>query len=128
MYVGNDPLPSNNTPCNANPQRSGVFSCGGKVGFYLGLYKPVSDYMNICEIRAYSWTANSYTGYSYNTSPISSCATITNLVFPTVSSTPCKTATCQMPLSGGSSTAPAFYEIAFDITRFVQAITVIGNS
>ena len=32
-----------------------------------------------------------------------------------------------MPLVGGTSTAPAFYEMAFDKTRFVQVVTVIGN-
>ena len=38
LYVGNDPLPKNNSPCNANPQMSGVFMCGGLVGKYVGMF------------------------------------------------------------------------------------------
>ena len=39
LYVGNDPLPINNVACLASPQDSGLFSCGGKQGRYIGLYK-----------------------------------------------------------------------------------------
>ena len=32
-----------------------------------------------------------------------------------------------MPLIDGVQSAPAFYEIEFNVIRFVQAVTVIGN-
>ena len=31
--------PNLNSACGANPQSSGVYSCGGKIGRYLGLVK-----------------------------------------------------------------------------------------
>ena len=37
FYVGDNSIAKNNTPCGANPQGSGVYSCGGRVGQYLGL-------------------------------------------------------------------------------------------
>ena len=37
FYVGDFSIAKNNTPCGANPQASGVYSCGGKIGKYLGL-------------------------------------------------------------------------------------------
>ena len=66
LYVGDNSLPYENTPCGANPESSGVYSCGGKIGKYLGIYKnSVPDYLgtyilNISQIRAYSYTANAY--------------------------------------------------------------------
>ena len=39
LYVGDNSLPFLNTPCGAPPLSSGVYSCGGKIGKYLGLYK-----------------------------------------------------------------------------------------
>ena len=38
LYVGFDPIPNNNSACLADPQQSGVFSCGGIGGDYFGLY------------------------------------------------------------------------------------------
>ena len=32
LYVGDSSSPQNNTKCNAMPQSSGVYSCGGKIG------------------------------------------------------------------------------------------------
>jgi hypothetical protein len=32
LYVGDSSLPQNNSKCNAMPQSSGVYSCGGKIG------------------------------------------------------------------------------------------------
>jgi len=63
FYVGDNSIAMNNTPCGANPQDSGVYSCGGKIGQYLGLVKSNSDIINICQIRAYSYAANSYTNF-----------------------------------------------------------------
>ena len=39
LYVGDKSLPYENTPCGANPESSGVYSCGGKIGQYLGISK-----------------------------------------------------------------------------------------
>ncbi|MFN9903174.1 MAG: hypothetical protein ACK55Z_31260 [bacterium] len=39
LYVGDNSLPYLNTPCGALPKSSGVYSCDGKIGKYLGLYK-----------------------------------------------------------------------------------------
>jgi hypothetical protein len=39
LYVGNSSEPYLNTPCGANPTSSGVYSCGGKIGRFLGIYK-----------------------------------------------------------------------------------------
>jgi hypothetical protein len=39
LYVGNSSEPYLNTPCGANPTTSGVYTCGGKIGRYLGIYK-----------------------------------------------------------------------------------------
>ncbi len=43
FYVGDSSLPFNNTPCNVLPTKSGAYSCGGKIGRYLGLYKGASS-------------------------------------------------------------------------------------
>ncbi len=32
LYVGDSSSPQNNSKCNAMPQSSGVYSCGGKIG------------------------------------------------------------------------------------------------
>ena len=59
LYVGFDPLPKNNFACGATPQGSGEFSCGGKMGRYLGLYELSTSCcntsLNISQIRAYSY-------------------------------------------------------------------------
>jgi len=54
LYVGDNILPYLNTACGANPRSSGVYSCDGKIGRYLGLYKPSIEVLNISQIRAYS--------------------------------------------------------------------------
>ena len=41
LYVGDSTMPGLNTPCGANPTSTGVYSCGGKVGKYLGIYKNI---------------------------------------------------------------------------------------
>ena len=59
LYVGDDPVTLNNTPCNANPTSSGVWSCGGLQGKYLGIGKLIAtEYLNIAQIRAYSYVLN----------------------------------------------------------------------
>ena len=59
LYVGFDPIPNNNIACLANPQKSGVFKCGGVNGDYFGLYSNLANVqLTICQIRAYSWTPN----------------------------------------------------------------------
>jgi hypothetical protein len=63
LRVGNYGLPVNNTPCGANPTSSGVYSCDGKIGRYLGIYKTIVDAFNISQIRAYPYNANSYSNY-----------------------------------------------------------------
>ncbi len=47
LYVGDNSLPNLNTACGANPQSSGVYSCGGKIGRYLGIFKPIRVVLNI---------------------------------------------------------------------------------
>jgi len=71
--VGDSPLPINNIACSANPRASGVYSCGGKVGRYLGMYKNYKEAITLCQIRAYSYKANGYTNYQYLTAKISNC-------------------------------------------------------
>ena len=63
LYVGDSHIAGNNTPCGANPTSTGVYSCGGKVGKYLGIYKNIKENLNISQIRAYSYAANAYTNY-----------------------------------------------------------------
>lgn len=48
LYVGNHATPNLNKKCNANPLRSGVYSCKGLVGTYLGIYKSTDTYNNLC--------------------------------------------------------------------------------
>ncbi len=66
--MGDNSLPYLNTACGAMPLSSGVYSCGGKIGKYLGIYKNKLDAygnraLNISQIRAYSYTANAYENY-----------------------------------------------------------------
>jgi len=96
LYVGDNSLPYQNTPCGANPQSSGVYSCGGKIGRYLGIYKKVQYYLNISQIRAYSYTQNAYPIHEYKTSLIDRCETNTNLAFLL---SRILTFTCNMPLA-----------------------------
>ena len=39
LKVGNNINPNSNTACGAYPKSSGVYSCEGKIGRYLGLVK-----------------------------------------------------------------------------------------
>jgi len=78
--VGDNSLPYLNTACDANPKSSGEYSCGGKIGKYLGIYKNIKNeknpglkYLNLSQIRAYSYTANSYRNFEEFTSPIGGC-------------------------------------------------------
>ena len=86
LYVGDDPKPYNNVKCNANPTTSGYFYCGGLVGTYLGLYKNTeTSPNNICQIRAYSWKPNNYSGFTYKYSTLqtgitSPCSITSNMV------------------------------------------------
>ena len=82
LYVGNNSLPYLNTACGAMPQATGVYSCGGKIGRYLGLYKPsTATPLNISQIRAYAYIANHYPHSNYFTSTIIECGTSSNLIF-----------------------------------------------
>jgi hypothetical protein len=47
LHVGDNSLPNLNEACGANPQSSGVYSCGGKIGRYLGLVKIIQEPLNI---------------------------------------------------------------------------------
>jgi len=47
LKVGDNINPNLNTACGENPQSSGVYSCGGKIGRYLGLVKPTTEHLNI---------------------------------------------------------------------------------
>ena len=70
LYVGNDPVSTKNVPCNAKPVSSGIFSCEGLVGKYLGIGNPsATDYLNISQIRAYSYVVNGYAGYTWTYAP-----------------------------------------------------------
>ena len=60
LHVGDNIKPNLNTACGADPQFSGVYSCGGKIGRYLGLVKNNHQDLNISQIRAYSYDANAY--------------------------------------------------------------------
>ena len=61
LYVGDDTLTLNNTPCNANPTSTGVWSCGGLQGKYLGIGKQsTTDFLSIGQIRAYSYVLNGH--------------------------------------------------------------------
>ena len=47
LKVGDYSQPNLNTACGENPRSSGVYSCGGKIGRYLGLVKPGYEILNI---------------------------------------------------------------------------------
>ena len=65
---------------------------------------------------------NSYTSYNYNTSLILTYAGNSNLIF---TSTLLKNPSTQETLE---PSIPAYFEMRFDKSRFVQAITLIGDS
>jgi len=74
LYVGFDPLTLNNVPCNANPTGTGVYSCGGLIGTYIGIGKTgATDRIAFSEIRAYSYTLNGYPGFSWFVYPNKGC-------------------------------------------------------
>ena len=81
LYVGDSSSPQNNTKCNVMPQSSGVYSCGGKIGYYLGIYNSYRVITNISQIRAYSYTANAYENYEYLKSALSNNCSDSNLIF-----------------------------------------------
>ena len=97
-----------------------MYSCGGKIGKYLGIYKNIMENLNLCQIRAYSYEANAYTNYERLTSQINECATTSpfNMTKEALSSSICK-----MPVSG----SPAYYNIVFDTERYIHAVTLVGN-
>jgi hypothetical protein len=110
FYVGFNSVPNQNTRCNQNPQKSGAFTCGGLVGIYLGMSNNKHDYMNICQIRAYSYVANSYTNFQYNTSTVAKCPTVSNLTFQ--NEKVWDNDNCKMNLEKASV---AYYEMRFDV-------------
>lgn len=53
--------PSDASKCTGQVNGTGVYDCQGKVGTHLGISKAISsDYINLVEIRAYSYTLNGY--------------------------------------------------------------------
>ena len=76
--------------------------------------------MNICQIRAYPYSANAYTNYQYLTSNILQCSTVSNLI---MTSEVINSLLCKMPVEG----TPAYYNIVFNVQRFVHAVTIIGD-
>jgi hypothetical protein len=62
LFVGNDPDVSNNERCFANPTATGMYSCGGRVGTYIGLKKLEGQpsFGHICRILAYSLKPNDF--------------------------------------------------------------------
>ncbi len=76
--------------------------------------------MNICQIRAYAYSANAYTNFEYLTSTIYDCPTVSNLI---LTSEMINSSMCKMPVVGTF----AYYNIVFNVTRFVHAVTLIGD-
>ena len=77
--------------------------------------------MSICQIRAYPYSANAYTNFQYLTSTINDCApTVSNLI---LTSEMINSSICKMPVGG----TPAYYNVVFNVTRFVHSVTLIGD-
>jgi len=121
LYVGDNSTPNLNTACGVYPTSTGFFSCGGKIGQYLGLYKPSQDCLNISQIRAYSYKPSAY--------PYQISLSANNLNCPAVD----LSALWQNPLIDYScffvvDGAPPYINIVFNVPRFVQVVTLVGHS
>jgi hypothetical protein len=150
IRLGYASSPLANPICTDNINHSGAFSCGGKVGQYLSILKtftatiPIFSLtpctaalfqvkaLTISQIRAYSYTANAYNNYVYSTSTINSCqqGNPLSLVVANTGTTAglLKDSQCYNQNLLDSADSVKFYKIKFAVTRFVQKVTVIGDS
>jgi hypothetical protein len=132
LYVGNNPLPKLNVACGANPMSSGVYSCGGKLGNYLGIYRPAaSDYLNINQIRAYSYEANAAPFTYSTTTPVdclaSTLAFVNGKIYDnTAGINPCLTQLQKLEKNSITG-APSCYQVSFSQARFVHIVTLVGT-
>ena len=113
LYVGDDIIPSKNSSCNALPTSSGAYSCAGKIGKYLGLYKKAtlaSSALNICQIRAYSNPANEFGSFLYFKSDPNGCEDQSNLI---MKNEPILSYMCKMSVKPNQS-GLAYFNIVFD--------------
>jgi len=65
FWVGYNANPLSNVRCNANPTSTGVYSCNGLVGNYLGIGQDISKYLCLSQIRAYSYVLNGHPNYDW---------------------------------------------------------------
>ena len=76
--------------------------------------------MNICQIRAYPYSANAYTNFEYLKSTIVVCHEVSNLI---MTSEVINSSSCKITVEG----TPAYYNIVFNVPRFVHSVTLVGN-
>ena len=121
LYVGFDPRPNKNIACQANPQQSGVFSCGGLSGDYFGLYSNLVNVpLNICQIRAYSWKPN----LQYSAVNVSTTISLGDKLLVFDFATAITSNPGVFVLNSGTNT---FWEMTFATSRYVHAVTMIGD-
>ena len=64
-------------PCSVALKGTGLYSCGGKVGKHLRIQQTKKEFLNIGEMRAYSYKPIDYTEVTVSYSTLSSCAVST---------------------------------------------------
>jgi hypothetical protein len=102
--------------------QSGVYSCGGLSGKYIGIFRDGNKRLGICQIRAYSWAPNLLPVNV--TSSLASTGVKENLLsFSTKITDPSFN-----PFV--TTESPAYWKLAFGGTelRFIQAVTIVGQA
>ena len=79
--------------------------------------------LNISEIRAYSYKSNAYQNFEFLTSSIASCSSDYYLDAWTGR---LLDNGCQVPVEPANGLS--FFNIVFDVERFVHTVTIVGNS
>lgn len=118
-----------NTRCNANPTSTGLYSCNGLVGVYLIFGDPApsgSDWINVGQLRAYSYKLNGYPDYTWNYFPNSLlCGTADNTtIFKNIRLDDSTTCYAYPDPTGSNVT---WQEVAFVTQRYIHSVTIVGS-
>ena len=116
--MGYNANPLQNEPCNANPNGTGVWTCGGLVGTHLGIGSATHTAINFSQIRAYSDEFNGYSGFTTTYFPVAggveTDGPINFLNGPLIQGYSSKYAD-----RGDGTSSMLYIEIRFDVSRFV---------
>lgn len=140
IYVGYDDLaPANNPVCDPTLTKSGIYSCTdangkGKIGWTFGVIKQTTNsadkYLNLCEIRAYSYNhVQVADGVTYSVLNSGSAAAFPNYCQAphyNLNMEPVDVSSTSLDNCCVTQALNDVIRITFPAPKFINAITVLG--